>query len=431
MAGASVYWDLEDGVAYSGPIPSRSSSRAEVWPAGVCLNGEEVFRAWLSVALLLREAPEHIYMYWMKTDYSSGLSVPLFVPILAGTVVSSPSSSSSLSRSSNGNVKIAATPPKPSNLFPLSCSLLRTLTSPPSTSLTLSTSPTHLLRVPTSCALKSELEINNTPPPLPTAPFSTAFSTSFGPYHALPSSFRSDVMKSSMSRVSRAYFVSFRRTSTSGDLRTSFNEWRWPDDEWTTIKLDLLASRDLFPVEVAVSMMYFWKEAAVKPGDASKTGLDSERSIWRRRVSNVVWKNFSNPYSPGQSALQSSCIPDLTLYSYLIMISSPPLPLPRNRRLDPLPQHRLMLRNKANIRQTLLHHHGHRICRLLRIDRFPHHVERNTIPPLRLLERKVPLQFEVERVELPDFRKLVLLRYLARDMELAGLRVEVDGSDAD
>lgn len=64
------------------------------------------------------------------------------------------------------------------------------------------------------------------------------------------------------------------------------------------MKFGLLASRGLFPVEVAMSMMYFWKDAAVKPGDARRMGLESERSIWRRRVSRVVWKNLSRPW-PG------------------------------------------------------------------------------------------------------------------------------------
>ncbi len=54
------------------------------------------------------------------------------------------------------------------------------------------------------------------------------------------------------------------------------------------MKFDLLASNGLFPVDVAVSTMCFWNDAAVKPGDASRIGLDSERSICRRRVSNVV-----------------------------------------------------------------------------------------------------------------------------------------------
>lgn len=73
------------------------------------------------------------------------------------------------------------------------------------------------------------------------------------------------------------------------------------------------------------------------------------------------------------------------------MISSPTLPLPRNTRLHPLPQHRLMLRNEANIGQTLLHYHRNSICRLLRIDSLFHHIQRNTVPTLRLLQRKVPL----------------------------------------
>jgi len=90
-----------------------------------------------------------------------------------------------------------------------------------------------------------------------------------------------------------------------------------------------------------------------------------------------------------------------------------------------------MLRDEANIGQPLLHHHRDRIRRLLRVDRLPHHLERNAVPPLRLLEREVPLQLEVQRVELPHFRELVLFGDLARDVQLAGLRVEVDGPHSD
>ena len=215
------------------------------------------------------------------------------------TAISSSTSSSSSpfsSRSSNGNVRMAAIPPSPSNRFPLSCSLLNTRTSPPSTPLTLSTKPTHLLLTPTSCALNSASEINNTPPPLPIAPLSAARSTSCGPYHALPSSFRKRVRNSVISRVSRAYFVFLSRARTSGDWSTSLSEWRCPDDEWTTMKLGFWASKALSPALVAVSMMYFKNAAAVKPGLARRIGFDSVMSICRTRVSNVVWKNLARPY---------------------------------------------------------------------------------------------------------------------------------------
>lgn len=102
-------------------------------------------------------------------------------------------------------------------------------------------------------------------------------------------------MKSSMRRVSRAYLVSLRRTRTSGDWRTSLREWRWPEEEWTRMKFGFWARRALLPVRVAVSRMNFRKEVAVKPGLARRMGLDSVRSIWRMRVSNVVWKNLSSP----------------------------------------------------------------------------------------------------------------------------------------
>lgn len=51
----------------------------------------------------------------------------------------------------------------------------------------------------------------------------------------------------------------------------------------------------MLPVRVAVSKMNLWKVVAVKPGLASRMGLDSVRSICRMRVSSVVWKNFSSP----------------------------------------------------------------------------------------------------------------------------------------
>ena len=44
-----------------------------------------------------------------------------------------------------------------------------------------------------------------------------------------------------------------------------------------------------------MSKMNLWKAVAVKPGLASRMGLDSVRSICRMRVSSVVWKNFSSP----------------------------------------------------------------------------------------------------------------------------------------
>ncbi len=90
-----------------------------------------------------------------------------------------------------------------------------------------------------------------------------------------------------------------------------------------------------------------------------------------------------------------------------------------------------MLRDEADVGQPLLHNHCDRIGRLLRIDRLPHHLERNAVPALGLLEREVPLQLEVQGVELADFRELVLLGDLARDVQLAGLRVEVDGPNPD
>ncbi len=115
----------------------------------------------------------------------------------------------------------------------------------------------------------------------------------------------------------------------------------------------------------------------------------------------------------------------------LIMIPRPPRPFPRHRHLNPLPQHRLMLRNQTDIRQPLLHDHGHRLRALRRIDRLPHHLQRNTIPPLGLFQREIPLQLQVQRVELPDFGEFVFLGDLTGDVELAGLRVEVDASHPD
>ncbi len=38
-----------------------------------------------------------------------------------------------------------------------------------------------------------------------------------------------------------------------------------------------------------------WKEVAVKPGEARRIGFGEVRSMWRRRVSRVVWKNFDRP----------------------------------------------------------------------------------------------------------------------------------------
>ena len=113
------------------------------------------------------------------------------------------------------------------------------------------------------------------------------------------------------------------------------------------------------------------------------------------------------------------------------MIPRSALPFPRDARLHPLSQDGLVLRDEADIRQPLLHDDGDGIGRLLRIDRLAHHLERDAIPALGLLEREVPLQLEVQRVELPDFCELVLLRDLARHVQLPGLRVEVDGSDPD
>lgn len=113
------------------------------------------------------------------------------------------------------------------------------------------------------------------------------------------------------------------------------------------------------------------------------------------------------------------------------MIARPPLPFPRHTSLDPLPQNRLMLRDEADIRQPLLHDDGDGIGRFQRIDRLPDDLERDAVPALGLLEREVPLQFQVQRVELPDLRELVLLRDLAGHVQLAGLRVEVDGPHAD
>src|SRR5690349_20758051 len=116
-------------------------------------------------------------------------------------ITPSPSSSSSLltvpaSSSSNpcsGYVSIAAIFPSPSNLFPLSCSELSNRTSPPSSSRTLSTNETHRRLSATSCARNNALLMSRTPPPRPTAPWSTALSTSRGPYHARPSSCRMSV----------------------------------------------------------------------------------------------------------------------------------------------------------------------------------------------------------------------------------------------
>lgn len=80
-----------------------------------------------------------------------------------------------------------------------------------------------------------------------------------------------------------------------GDWRISLRECRWPEEEWVIMKFGFCARRALLPVRVAVSKMNLWKAVAVKPGLASRMGLDSVRSIWRIRVSRVVWKNFSRP----------------------------------------------------------------------------------------------------------------------------------------
>ena len=118
-------------------------------------------------------------------------------------------------------------------------------------------------------------------------------------------------------------------------------------------------------------------------------------------------------------------------FTDLVVISRPPLPLPWYTRLHLLPQYGLMLRDIAYIRQSLLHHHRHRIRCLLRVCSFPDRIQRNTIPPICLLQSKVPLQLEVKRMILPGLSEFSFLRNLPRYVELAGLGVEVDGSDAD
>lgn len=54
------------------------------------------------------------------------------------------------------------------------------------------------------------------------------------------------------------------------------------------MKFGFCANRALLPVRVAVSKMNLWNAVAVNPGLASRIGLDSARSICRRRVSSVV-----------------------------------------------------------------------------------------------------------------------------------------------
>ena len=61
------------------------------------------------------------------------------------------------------------------------------------------------------------------------------------------------------------------------------------------MKLGFWPRRALLFVRVAVSRMYCRNEVAVNPGLARRMGLDSLRSICRRRVSRVVWKNLSRP----------------------------------------------------------------------------------------------------------------------------------------
>ncbi|KAH3686659.1 hypothetical protein WICPIJ_002367 [Wickerhamomyces pijperi] len=128
------------------------------------------------------------------------------------------SSSSSSSKSGTGYFKITATPVTWSTCFPDSCKLENTLTSPP-VDLTKSLNSMYCCLLEISSERNKESVINK----FFTAPISTAFLHSCGPYHAVQSSSFNLLKNSSKMRTSLANLVSESFFCTSSFLSTSSN----------------------------------------------------------------------------------------------------------------------------------------------------------------------------------------------------------------
>ena len=76
----------------------------------------------------------------------------------------------------------------------------------------------------------------------------------------------------------------------------------------------------------------------------------------------------------------------------------PTFPFPRYRNLNPLPQDGLMLRDETYIRHALAHDDGPQLGPALRLARLLQHLQRHAVPPIPLLQRKLAVELEVQRV---------------------------------
>lgn len=107
------------------------------------------------------------------------------------------------------------------------------------------------------------------------------------------------------------------------------------------------------------------------------------------------------------------------------MIPRPTPPLLRNRHINPLPQDRARPRQQRQIRHPFLHDDRPDVRLPDRITRLPHHLARDAVPAVGLLEREVALQLQVEGVELAQLGELGFLGDAAGHVQLRRLRVEV------
>lgn len=108
--------------------------------------------------------------------------------------------------------------------------------------------------------------------------------------------------------------------------------------------------------------------------------------------------------------------------------------LSRYHGLDALSQDCLELRDEADVCNSLLQHDCDRLGASRLVDRLFQLCSSNTIPALASIfalddffKSEISIEFEVEGMVLADFCIPVLFRYLPRYMELAGLRIEVQG----